>query len=109
MPKKKHAREEKPKEPPIPTEGEIIGVIEKLLGHDKAMVKCFDGKSRLCRIPGRMKKRVWMREGDYVLVAIWDFQPDKRGDIIYRYSRDEVRKLATKGIIQVETLGEELG
>ena len=56
-----------------------------------------------------MKKRVWMRMGDIVLVGPWDFQPDKRGDIIYRYSRDEVRKLAAKGIIQVETLGEELG
>ncbi|OYT55160.1 MAG: translation initiation factor eIF-1A [Thermoprotei archaeon] len=106
MPKKK-IREEKPKEPPVPGEGETIGVVEKLLGHEKAKVKCFDGKTRLCRIPGRMKKRVWIKEGDYVLVSIWDFQPEKRGDIIYRYSRDEIRKLAAKGIIVVEELVEE--
>lgn len=108
MPKKKLIKEEKPKEPPVPVKGEVIGIVEKLLGYDKARVKCLDGKTRLCRIPGRMKKRVWIREGDYVLVSIWDFQPDSRGDILYRYTSDEVRKLVTKGVLTLEGVGEEL-
>jgi len=105
--KKKKHEEEKPKEPPIPGEGEVLGVVEKLLGHDKARVKCLDGKTRLCRIPGRMKKRVWIKEGDMVLVAVWDFQPDMRGDIIYRYSKDEIKKLQQKGIVEISELTSE--
>jgi len=109
LPKKKKREDERPKEPPVPGEGEILGIVEKLLGHDKARVKCLDGKTRLCRIPGRMKKRVWIREGDIVLVAIWDFQPDMRGDIIYRYNKDEVRKLQQKGVVELgDLLSEEI-
>ena len=85
----------------LPDEGEVIGVIEKMLGHDKARVKCMDGKTRLCRIPGRMRKRVWVREGDVVLVAIWDFQPETRGDIVYRYTQSEVRKLKDMGKVVI--------
>ena len=109
MAKKKRRVEEKPKELILPSEGQVVCIIDRLVGGEYIIVKCADGVTRKCRIPGRMRRRVWMREGDVVLVAIWDFQPDKRGDIIYRYSRDEVRKLAAKGVIQVETLGEELG
>ena len=81
----------------LPGEGEVIGIIERMLGHDKARVKCMDGRTRVCRIPGRMRKRVWVKEGDVVLVAIWDFQPETRGDIIYKYSQSEVRKLKEMG------------
>ena len=88
----------------LPGEGEVLGVIERMLGHDKAKVKCLDGRTRLCRIPGRMRKRVWMREGDVVIVAIWDFQPETRGDIVYRYTQSELRRLKEAGKI---TLPEE--
>jgi len=100
MPKRKRI-EEKPKELRIPGEGEVLGIVEKLLGHEKLRVRCMDGAIRICRIPGRMKKRVWIREGDVVLVSIWDFQPHARGDIAYRYTRDEVRKLEEKGLLQL--------
>ncbi|MCD6208712.1 MAG: translation initiation factor eIF-1A [Thermoprotei archaeon] len=85
---------------PNPEEGLLLGVIEDFLGHDRARVLCEDDKVRLCRIPGRMKKRVWMRVGDIVLVAPWDFQADKRGDIIYRYRGTEVQKLDKMGLLE---------
>jgi len=44
-----------------------------------------------------MKKKVWLRENDIVLVAPWDFQSDTRGDIIYRYLKEEVRRLKNEG------------
>jgi translation initiation factor 1A len=53
-------------------------------GGDHVLVKCTDGKVRLCRIRGKMKRKMWVRENDVVLVAPWDFQGDK-ADIVWRY------------------------
>lgn len=86
----------------IPREGEVLGIAVQLLGHDRVRVKCADGKSRLCRIRGTMKKRVWIREDDVVLVAPWDFQTDKRGDIIWRYSQGEAGWLEKRGLLTIE-------
>ena len=105
--KKKRRVEEKPKELILPSEGQVVCVIDKLVGGEYIIVKCADGVTRKCRIPGRMRRRVWMREGDVVLIAIWDFQPD-RGDIIHRYDKGDVKKLVEKGYIPQELL-EELG
>lgn len=85
----------------LPGEGEVLGIVVQMLGYDRARVRCTDGKVRLCRIPGKMKKRIWIREGDAVLVAPWDFQDD-RGDIIWRYSKNEARWLEENGYLQVE-------
>ena len=46
-----------------------------------------------------MKKRVWIREGDIVLVAPWDFQDD-RADIVWRYSRGQARWLEDNGYLE---------
>lgn len=71
----------------VPSANDILGVAIKLLGFDRVLVKCQDGNERLCRIRGKMKRRVWIREGDVVLVSPWDFQTGKRGDLIWRYTR----------------------
>jgi len=86
---------------PLPNGNDmLLGVIQQFLGYDRARVLCEDGKVRLCRIPGRFKKRVWMRTGDVVLVALWEFQRDERGDIIYRYGSDEIRRLEEMGLVE---------
>jgi len=77
----------------------LLCVIQQLLGFDRARVFCSDGKVRLCRIPGKFKKRMWMRVGDVVLVAPWDFQPD-RGDILYRYTSTELQRLERRGLLK---------
>lgn len=84
-----------------PTEGSILGVATKLLGFDRMMVKCQDGKERLCRIRGKMKRRVWIRLGDVVLVSPWDFQSDQRGDLVWRYTRGQAETLRRKGYITI--------
>lgn len=86
----------------IPREGEVLGIAVQLLGYDRVRVKCADGKSRLCRIRGTMKKRTWIREGDVVLVAPWDFQTDKRGDITWRYSQGEAAWLERRGYLKID-------
>ena len=80
----------------LPEEHEVLGIAEKLLGYDRILVKCFDGVSRLCRIRGKMKRRAWIRLGDIVCVSPWDFQPE-RGDITYRYRRNQTEELRRKG------------
>ena len=64
----------------LPSENDVLGIAIKMLGAERIMVKCQDGKERLCRIRGKLKKRVWIREGDIVLVSPWEVQSDKRGD-----------------------------
>jgi len=83
----------------LPQEGELIGVVTQLLGFDRIKVKGTDGKTRMCRIPGRMKKKSWIREGDVVLIAPWDLQSDSRADIVAIYSKDDSRKLEAQGLI----------
>ena len=82
-----------------PAEGEVLGVVVKLLGFDRILVKCQDGHERLCRIRGKMKRRVWIREGDIVIVSPWDFQSDKRGDVVWRYTHAQAETLRRKGIL----------
>lgn len=84
-----------------PSENDVLGVAVKLLGFDRVLVKCQDGKERLCRIRGNMKRRVWIREGDVVLVSPWDFQTDKRGDLIWRYTRAQADMLRRKGYLTI--------
>ena len=84
-----------------PSENDILGVAIRLLGFDRVLVKCQDGKERLCRIRGNMKRRVWVREGDVVLVSPWDFQTDKRGDLFWRYTRAQAEMLRRKGYLTV--------
>jgi translation initiation factor 1A len=83
--------------PRLPYEHEMLGLAEKLLGYDRILVKCFDGFTRMCRIRGKMKRRVWIRVNDIVIVSPWDFQYEKRGDIMYRYRRNQVAWLRNNG------------
>jgi len=70
----------------LPEQGELLGRVTKLAGGDHVIVKCTDGKVRMCRIRGKMKRRMWIREHDVVLVAPWDFK-NERADIVWRYIR----------------------
>lgn len=85
----------------MPRGREIFGVIEALLGTNKLHVRCQDGKIRICRIPGKLRKRVWMKENDVVIVEPWTIQSDKKGDVVWRYSPTEAGWLRRKGILKI--------
>ena len=42
-------------------EGEEYAQVQKLLGQGRMMVYCFDGKTRLAKIRGKFKRRVWIQ------------------------------------------------
>jgi len=83
----------------LPATTDVLGVAVKLLGFDRVMVKCQDGHERLCRIRGKIKRRVWIREGDIVLVSPWDFQSESKGDVIWRYTRAQADLLRKRGYL----------
>ena len=83
-------------------EFEVLGIAEKLLGYDRIMVRCLDGFTRLCRIRGKMKRRAWIRLNDILIVSPWDFQSDKRGDIVYRYRRNQADWLRKNGYLEAD-------
>jgi len=86
----------------LPEANDVLGIAIKPLGYDRFMVKCQDGLTRLCRIRGKLKRRVWVRVGDIVLVSPWDFQSETRGDIFWRYRRNQVQWLREKGYLTIE-------
>lgn len=83
-----------------PREPEVLGVVEMMVGGDKLRVKCGDGNTRICRIPGKLRKRVWMKAGDLVLVEPWKVQSSERGDIIFRYTPTQANWLRRKGFVK---------
>ena len=101
MGKKKVISEENLSDMMLPATTDVFGVATKLLGYDRILVKCQDGYERVCRIRGKMKRRVWIRIGDVVLVSPWDFQSESRGDLIWRYTRGQSDHLRKTGILKL--------
>lgn len=82
----------------MPKQDEVVGTVRRALGASKFEVACTDGNIRVCSIPGRLKRRFWVKEGDVVLVKPWVVQSNERGDITWRYSIMDKEKLKAKGI-----------
>lgn len=74
---------------------EMFAIADQLMGASKLKVMCEDGKSRMARIPGKMKRRMWIKPGDLVIVKPWDFQDDK-ADVVYRYVRTQSVNLSRR-------------
>ena len=86
----------------LPSSNDVLGVAVKMLGAERITVKCQDGKERMCRVRGKLKRRVWIREGDIVLVSPWDFQSDTRGDIFWRYRKNQSDWLRSHNYLKME-------
>jgi len=78
---------------PNKRKGELYGIVEKLSGGSHLSVMCEDGYTRTARLPGKMKKRMWIRENDLVIVKPWQFQTEK-ADIVYRYTQTQANYLS---------------
>jgi translation initiation factor 1A len=83
----------------MPKDDEVLGVVEQLLGASKMRVSCKDNKVRLCRIPGKLRRRIWIRAGDIVIVKPWVVQGDVKADVVWRYTKPQVNRLMNQGII----------
>jgi translation initiation factor 1A len=94
--KRKLLTESHLKELLLPQQSELPGHIVKAIGGDNIIVNCPVGKVMTCRIGGKIKRRMWIRENDLVLVAPWNFPPG-RVDIIWQYIAAHADKLEQDG------------
>lgn len=78
--------------------GEVFGIASQLLGAARIRVMCEDNVSRMGRITGKMKKKMWIREGDLLIVRPWGFQEGK-ADILFRYSRTQAQYLSRRNLL----------
>jgi len=83
---------------PNKKKNEIFGIVDQSLGGGHLKVFCQDGKMRLGRIRGKLKKRMWMREKDMVIIQPWDFQDDKC-DVLYRYTHIQAQNMLKRGLV----------
>ncbi len=84
----------------LPRGRQVLGLTTRMLGSSRVEVKCFDGKTRVCRIPGRLKRSLWVKEGMIVIVEPWEYSGDDKGDIIYKYTPTQVGYLRSKGYLR---------
>ena len=84
----------------LPRGNQTLGLLEQRLGASRVRVRCLDGKTRICRIPGRLKRRLWVRENDIIIVEPWEYSGDQKGDIIYKYTPTQVVFLKNKGYLK---------
>jgi len=83
----------------LPRGEETMGLLLARLGGSRCKVQCLDGKERICRIPGRLKRMLWVRENDIVIVQPWEFGGDEKGDIIFKYRPAQAKFLRKKGYL----------
>ena len=84
----------------LPRGNQTLGILEQRLGASRTRVRCLDGKTRICRIPGRLKRRLWVRENDILIVEPWEFSGEDKGDILYKYTPTQVVFLKNKGYLK---------
>ena len=103
---------------------QLYGRVVRILGDRNMRVFCNDNASRICRVCGAMRKRVYVNIGDVVLVSIRNLanttekerenetfksmgikekslseREQERGDIIHKYQQEDLSKLKkVKGI-----------
>lgn len=92
--------EQKVTRAPLPKETNVIGKIEQRHGGNKMKVNCTDGKERNCRVPGRLKRKLWLRPGNVVIVEPWELESETRGDIILKYNPTQAKWLKDQGYLE---------
>ena len=86
----------------LPRGSEILGIVEERHGGNKMRVSCLDKKERNCRVPGRLKRKLWLRPGDIVIVQPWELEKETKADIIFKYRPNQVSWLKKKGYLEQE-------
>lgn len=99
--------EEEIRRTPMPRGRQVLGICEQRVGGSRMIVKCMDGKTRNCTIPGRLKRKLWVRQGDVLLIEPWEFGGDTKGDVIYNYKPIQVGFLKRKGMLKLLEQAEE--
>ena|SRR3989344_838711 len=87
---------------PLPKNKEVIGILEQRHGGNKMKINCLDGKERNCRVPGRLKRKLWLRPGDVVIIEPWELD-DSKGDVLLKYHSNQIEWLKKNGYLKTES------
>ena len=83
---------------PYKPKGEMFAVAETFQGGSRLQLICEDGERRMGRIPGKLRRRMWVRENDLLIVVPWSFQ-DSKADVKFRYTPTQTANLKKLGKI----------
>ena len=90
-----------------PTEGQDYAVVTKLLGNSQVLARFYDTREKndkrmneiICYLrPGLKKKRQFAKIGSILIISLRDFEKNK-GDVIYVYSDEDVKRLKRKDLL----------
>ncbi len=84
----------------LPRGRETIGILDQRLGASRMKVRCLDGKTRICRVPGRLKRKLWVREKDLLLIEPWELGGNEKGDVIFKYKPSQIAWLKKSGYLK---------
>ena len=87
----------------LPSKDEQFAVVVEMSGGSRMRAMCQDGKTRMIRIGGRFKKRMWVRENDLIIINPWPVQENEKADLVYRYLPTE-----RNWVVRINRLPEEL-
>jgi translation initiation factor 1A len=89
----------------LPKEDEVLGQVIQNLGGGLLLTRCTDGHTRQIRIPGKLRRRMWTRVGDVILlIPEYGLHPDTKGQLEYTYRKNEVKFLYDQELIPEEYL-----
>lgn len=91
-------RQEKNRQMAEPDEGQDFAVVQEMMGNGRLKALCSDGKTRIGRIRGSMRKyagKVIIEKNDLILVSFRDFEEDKV-DVIAKYTSEETAQILKK-------------
>jgi len=80
----------------LPKRDELFAVVIEMSGGSRMKALCADNKTRMVRIGGKLKKRMWCRPNDLIIVKPWVVQSDIKADLVYRYLPTERTKVLSK-------------
>lgn len=88
---------------PRKQDGEVLGQVIQTLGGGLLLVRCLDGFTRQINIPGRYRKRMWVRLGDVIIIIPqYGLDEEGKGTLEHRYRKNGAQILFERGLIPEE-------
>ena len=93
-------------------EGEMYGIVTKMLGNSQCNVFCLDGKIRLCiirkKFTGKHKHQNLLKPGIWVLLGLRDWETNKdkmeKCDLLECYNEADKQTICQQSNVNVEIL-----
>lgn len=64
---------------------------EGIHSNGRLEAKCFDGPIRLAHIRGKLRKKVWINQGDIILLSLREYQDEKSDVYVMHRTKTQAR------------------